>query len=232
MNKKLAFAISLIVGFALVIGIALLSVEVACFDKNFYKNEYEKLSTAEKIGMSQDDLDEATDVLLDYLKDRRDDLSVEATIQGEVRQVFNQREIDHMVDVKNLYLGALNVCIVCLCAGVIGLVLVAFVFKRPLAAVRGYLWGNVLFLFVFMCLAFWAATDFYTFWTNFHLLFFTNDLWILDPSTDILIMMVPEQFFFDLVMRIVIYAVAALGVLAAAALVLRKHLLKKEIANG
>ena len=36
----------------------------------------------------------------------------------------------------------------------------------------------------------------------FHHIFFRNDLWLLDPNTDILIMMVPETFFFHLVFRI------------------------------
>ena len=44
--------------------------------------------------------------------------------------------------------------------------------------------------------------DFTKVWDQFHYIFFTNDLWILDPRTDILIQMVPEQFFFDMVVRI------------------------------
>ncbi len=50
--------------------------------------------------------------------------------------------------------------------------------------------------------AVWAAVDFNAFWINFHKLFFTNDLWLLDPAKSVLINMVPSQFFFDLVMRI------------------------------
>ena len=49
-----------------------------------------------------------------------------------------------------------------------------------------------------------AVIDFTWFWTNFHNVFFSNDLWLLNPKTDILIMMVPEQFFFDLTFRIII----------------------------
>ena len=51
-------------------------------------------------------------------------------------------------------------------------------------------------------LAFYAFLDFNEFWTMFHHIFFRNDLWLLDPNTDILIMMVPETFFFHLVFRI------------------------------
>ena len=70
------------------------------------------------------------------------------------------------------------------------------------AALIGYIHANWGFLLLFGLLALFAALDFNTFWTNFHRVFFTNDLWLLDPRTDILIQMVPGQFFFDLVMRI------------------------------
>ena len=36
----------------------------------------------------------------------------------------------------------------------------------------------------------------------FHHIFFTNDLWILDPATDMLINIVPEGFFMDTAARI------------------------------
>ena len=36
----------------------------------------------------------------------------------------------------------------------------------------------------------------------FHHIFFHNDLWILDPATDMLINIVPEGFFSDTVLHI------------------------------
>ena len=46
--------------------------------------------------------------------------------------------------------------------------------------------------------------DFNSFWINFHYIFFTNELFFLDPNKDILIQIVPERFIFDLVFIIVI----------------------------
>jgi integral membrane protein (TIGR01906 family) len=40
--------------------------------------------------------------------------------------------------------------------------------------------------------------DFDRAFTVFHMLFFPNDLWILDPSVDLLINMVPLGFFIDI----------------------------------
>ena len=47
-----------------------------------------------------------------------------------------------------------------------------------------------------------AASDFSRYFIMFHHIFFTNDLWILDPSTDMLINIVPEGFFMDTAARI------------------------------
>lgn len=46
------------------------------------------------------------------------------------------------------------------------------------------------------------STDFTKYFILFHHIFFTNDLWILDPATDMLINIVPEGFFMDTAARI------------------------------
>lgn len=59
---------------------------------------------------------------------------------------------------------------------------------------------------VFVCfvamLGIWALCDFTALWESFHRLFFRNDLWLLNPYTDLMINMFPEDFFFHMVMRI------------------------------
>jgi integral membrane protein (TIGR01906 family) len=42
-----------------------------------------------------------------------------------------------------------------------------------------------------------AAIDFGWLFTQFHFLSFANDLWLLDPYNDYLIIMFPQQFFFE-----------------------------------
>ncbi|MBQ9942074.1 MAG: DUF1461 domain-containing protein, partial [Christensenellaceae bacterium] len=157
------------------------------------------------------------------------DLHVLATVKGQERPVFNQREIDHMVDVKNLYLGARTVGYTALGAGITwfaGMLFFAKASRRKVLS--GYLHANWVFLSVVCAIGLFAALDFNTFWTNFHHIFFTNDLWLLDPRTDILIMMVPSQFFFDLVMRIVLWSLGSLAVLAAASARWNQKLKKQE----
>lgn len=185
------------------IGAALItSVDICSFDRGFYDREYAKLGVAEYIGISDDELQTVTTHLLDYIKDKHDDLTINATIKGEVREVFNEKEKLHMVDVKNLYLNVMTVRNVLLIAVV--LILAYSLYKGFFAMHIKQSYGQAFAIAfgVVLALGLYAITDFENFWLSFHYIFFTNDLFFLDPTKDILIMMVPEQFFFDLVMRI------------------------------
>jgi integral membrane protein (TIGR01906 family) len=201
--------------FLLTLAAMLTVVDVLCFDRGFYTKEYAKNGTAEYMQMSEEDLEHTTDVLLAYLKDERDDLYVKAVVDGTEREVFDQREKLHMIDVKALYQNAMTFRTA---AAVIGAVLLCAVLyghekKRELLKF-GFQAGVILILALISALAVWAAIDFNAFWIQFHEVFFDNDLYLLDPRTELLIRMVPEQFFYDLVMRIVI---GFFGVLAVTA---------------
>jgi integral membrane protein (TIGR01906 family) len=201
----------------LVLGLLIAIVDAQCFSKSFYRQEYEKLDTAAYIGMSQTDLDSATGVLLDYLRGKRDDLTVYAEINGAKREVFNQREKLHMQDVRTLYQKSMALGYWMLAAGTLFFAWALLKKMRRRNALQGYIQGNALFLCILGVLGLYAVLDFYTFWTTFHQMFFSNDLWLLNPETDILILMVPEQFFFDLVMRIAVFSAGAVAALLAGA---------------
>ena len=54
----------------------------------------------------------------------------------------------------------------------------------------------------------WAAVDFSSAFTFFHEVLFTNDLWLLDAQTDLLVRLLPEQFFIDIAGVIAVRALA------------------------
>lgn len=58
-------------------------------------------------------------------------------------------------------------------------------------------WGMGIFIGGMAGLAALISTDFTKYFTTFHLIFFDNDDWILNPKTDLLINIVPEGFFRD-----------------------------------
>lgn len=218
-KKTLAGILSVVSAFILIMVILLTSIEYGSFNLDFFRQEYQKMDTARSIGMSEDDLMRTTGELLDYIKGERDDLDIRAVIKGEDRQVFNRREIRHMVDVRALFsLGKQlrNTGIVLLLLLLVAVrVLTGKSYYRYWAG--GYLAavGMVTLFLVAVLLS--ISRDFLGFWDSIHRMIFSNDLWMLDPQTDILIQMVPEQFFFDLTVNILAVFSAVIMVLAVAA---------------
>lgn len=191
---------------ALLISVLLFCVDLNAFYRPLYKDTYAEVGTAETIGVSETDLTYSTVALLDYLRDVRDDLDVPVTIDGTEQPMFNEREINHMVDVKVLYQDAMLVKWVSLTVFVVGLCAIFLTKPKQTADLfhKGASIALAVSFIVMIGLAIFALIDFTAFWTQFHLIFFNNDLWILNPKTDNLILMVPELFFNRLVTRILI----------------------------
>ena len=193
-------------GLLLLIAVLLQVIDSCCFDRSFYVSEYGKNKTAEVIGMSEDALMETTDVLLDYLKDRRQDILVTQTVRGKDREIFDLRETMHMEDVKKLYQNAMTVK---WAAMIVSVVLFGWTIlqnrDRAFETLRdGLKNGGILLALFTAFIMIWAIADFNGFWISFHYLLFDNELFFLNPNTEILINMVPESFFFDLVTRIIL----------------------------
>ena len=206
---RIADVLSAVAGFLLSVAIIATVIDVVSFDRSFYEKEYIKNDTVSYTGMSAEDNLKATEALLDYLQDKRQDIVVTATVSGTEREVFNERETLHMVDVKALYQKAILVRNCCVIGSVILFALAVMIGKKRLLSVLRTGWKNGVILTgaVILFIAIWALADFDQFWTNFHLLFFDNDLWLLDPNTSIMINLFPGSFFFDLVIRIILWIV-------------------------
>lgn len=201
-------------GFLFLTAVLLEVIDSCCFSHSFYVQEYAKNNTAAVIGMSEETLMETTDELLDYLKDKRDDLVVYGEVNGKNREIFDQREKRHMVDVKNLYQTAMKVKLI---AFAVSIAVIAVCVLRRKALLFEWLrdsfrYGGLLLAVFVIFILIWAVADFNGFWIQFHYLLFDNELFFLDPNTEILINMVPETFFFDLVTRIILVFFAVLTV--------------------
>ena len=178
------------------------AVFFVAYDLDFYTGQYKTLNVMADTGMKLEDLEDATEVLLLYCKGERADIVIERPVDGQVRPVFNERETAHMVDVRVLALGAERVRDV-LAVTALVLILLGLVMRRSFRALAlPLLCGFLIGLLVLGALGAIAATNFDWFWTKFHHVFFTNDLWLLDPFTSLMINMLPQELFSALVMRI------------------------------
>ena len=190
----------------------LFSIHFWSFNEKFYRSEHDELtlygkSIAEHIGISDEELAGLTSFTLDYLNDPDASLDLQMKIKGEMREVFTDDEKLHMVDVQKLNLIANKLMIV---SGVIALIGIIFVLIKKDASDLFYAYRKTLLsaMTVISLLGVWIVIDFDSFWTMFHHVFFPgNDLWLLDLRTDVLIMIVPPEFFNHLVLRIVMTAV-------------------------
>ena len=77
-------------------------------------------------------------------------------------------------------------------------------------------------------LALWAALDFTSFWTAFHLAFFSNDLWLMDPRVSRMIRICPEHLFSGIAGRMAAKTAAMLGVICIALVAYYRNTRKKE----
>ena len=180
------------------------SVEAAVYwIPGYFETEYAKYNVTEAVSMTMDDLLDVTDQMMAYLKGKKADLHVPTTMGGVEREFFNAREIAHMEDVQGLFLGGISMrrgCLMIMALCVILLFLLKASFKNifPKAVCA----GSGLFFAAAAVIAFIISTDFNRYFVLFHKMFFKNDLWMLDPSTDMLINIVPEGFFSDTVFLI------------------------------
>ena len=133
----------------------------------------------------------------------------EIEVFGSMQPPFNERELAHLYDCRRLLSptqpGILYVLLVA--AG--ALLILAGRRLRP--GIAGPAWlASALILLPIAILGVWAVIDFNAAFTFFHRLLFTNDLWLLDPATDLLIRICPSSMFANMGLRIALRAVAVL----------------------
>jgi integral membrane protein (TIGR01906 family) len=186
------------------ISLFMLSIRLLGLEPFFFQWFYTQNNTAASLGMSYSDLMRATQQLLNYMLDRSDTIQSVVVVNNMSTNMFNQREIDHMVDVLYLIRAMRIFMLFSLSIAAITWFTLRtsswFIsnLKQSYSIALGLLGGFVGGLSVF------AIIDFRSFWIVFHQVLFSNDLWLLDPRTDRLINMVPLNFFMILVFSILL----------------------------
>ncbi len=166
--------------------------------KRLYEYGFETYDISEVTGLEEAELMEVAHQLIEYFNARATTPQVIVDKHGEEFGIFNEKELAHLADVKDLI--RLDYFVQMIVAGVMIVsfaVMLAFSFRRWRTIMRSLFFGSVTTLALAAILALWALFGFDQLFLLFHRLSFTNMLWILDPSTDYLIMMFPSGFFYD-----------------------------------
>lgn len=213
--KKLHWCAGIILGFSVIAALLITSFEIAMYaDFDVYRQEYEKYDVLSELDMTMDDVMYVTHEMMDYLRGEGDTLSVVTTVEGQEQDFFNEQDRFHMGEVRELFIGGLNIrfgacvaAVLCVLFLVITRADIKKVVPRSYWIALGVTGAAVILIGIA------AVVDFNAVFVQFHHIFFDNDLWIFDPAEDYMIRMLPEGLFYDMVMRIGAIFVVSLVVL-------------------
>lgn len=194
------------------LAILLTILQVYSFNVDFYMDRFDEYNISDITKIDRDDLKTITVNLVDYLKSDRKNLNMEAEINGIVEEVFGEREKNHMVDVKVLFDKGFLLRNLSLGLSLVALVILA-VQKNNNDIFKSFLSSGVISLSLFAILLLLMKIDFWKYFTYFHEIFFTNDLWLLNPETDVLIQMLPLEFFISISTRVVTWFIGIMSMI-------------------
>ncbi len=165
-----------------------------------YSSGFDRHNVVQRTGIEKPELMRISREIKSYFNSSEEPLDVTAVIAGREQPLFNQREVQHMADVKGLVrgLGFWQQASFYYMVGffVAGMLLWG---RRGMIGrlARGLLGGSVLTVVLFVTAGIGSAVSFETLFEQFHVIGFSNDLWKLNPATDNLIRIFPEGFFLD-----------------------------------
>ena len=164
-----------------------------------YKYGFEKYNISQATGLAEPELEKAASGLISYFNSDEDYISLTVVKDGEPFELFNQREIIHLKDVKGLiwldYWVLLGTLVYVLAYAGVSLFWRKRRYWRRLA--WGVVGGSGITLALMLALGLGTLLGFEQLFWQFHLISFTNELWLLDPTKDYLIMLFPQGFFYD-----------------------------------
>lgn len=168
-----------------------------------FNEEYLYKNIDKNVPVPSEDLKLISRQLADYLEDQQNNLIFKITYEGEKREAFNSREIHHMIDVKNIYVQLNYLKLLSL---LLIIAIVFFVRKKYLLNAMyysaGLSFGFSLILGIIISINFNKA------FIIFHEIAFSNDLWLLDPRTDLLINLLPLSFFINISIHMLVLFIA------------------------
>ena len=203
MKKFICSILAIIISLCVIAGVMLYAIRDNAFDSSYHKSLVEMYSDApRKLGMSTSETEGVIDTVALYIKGDIDDMNVQ---KADGSFVFNARELIHMKDVRQLFSMG-NVVFYTSIAVSLTLFLIIFAlsgFYGMGTMFRVYVKVIVFLGLAILGLGIWYYVDFVSFWTAFHKVLFTNDLWLMLP-TDALIILYCEEFFTAMVKKIFI----------------------------
>lgn len=196
------------------------AIRFATNEEEVYYYSISTFDVPAETGVSEPELRRASRELIAYFNSSDPAVRIRVDVDGQDEQLFSPREVRHLEDVKDLL--AVTFFVQELALGYV-LIYVVGVFvwsaESPLRSLATQaLVGCALAVAVLAAVGLLAASGFESSWEGFHEVFFANDLWQLDPDTDRLIQMFPEEFWFRAVLFVGALVLVQVALVATPAL--------------
>ena len=187
--------------FILCVPVLLLTASIACTFNSawLFRYGFDKYDVGSTTGLADSELEKVATGLIGYFNSGEEYIDLTVIKDGKSFTLFNEKEIVHLKDVKGLvwldYWILLGTVVY-----VLGYGGVCFFWRRRQYWRRlawGVAGGSSLTLVLMLALGLGIMLNFDQLFLQFHLLSFANELWQLDPTSDYLIMLVPQRFQYD-----------------------------------
>jgi integral membrane protein (TIGR01906 family) len=193
------------------------SIGLAFNSQWFYEYGFKKYDVDQTTGLAQSELSKVAAGLIAYFNSGDELIDLTVTKDGKPFPLFNQKEITHLKDVKDLFRFDYTVLLGTFLYALLYSAAMFFWRKERQQLAKEVLYGAGLTLLLMVLLGIGVLLDFDRLFLQFHLLSFANEFWMLDPTKDYLIMLVPRGFWFDAVLFVVLMVLAGALILGGAA---------------
>ena len=174
------------------------------YSYNWWRN-----GVPDRTGLTNAELDSAADQIKEYFQNDVERLEVTVVTDSGSIDLFDEREILHMIDVKELVqlTGSVSIWtgIALVVCAAIGLLIRRRSFFSTMS--RWLRWCALVWAVILGVIVIASIIDFNWVFTQFHLLSFANDLWQLDPFRHYLLLLFPERFFLEATLFIALFTV-------------------------
>lgn len=195
--KNIKLSVAIILTLNIIALILCQAIQTVSYDENAVYMNAKNLDDFDYIDRSEEEVLVASKVIAGYLRGQNADEHL--SLIG-----LNEKEISHMRDVRHIY-KVLNI-IKIISAAITLLIILLYAWKK-INVFKFKELRNTLFIGYLVPIIFGALylIDFSGAFVKFHEIFFNNQLWQLDPSTDLLIRFMPEEFFISGFIKILAY---------------------------
>ena len=202
--------------------LVLTNVRIAANWERVYDYAFAQYDVPDVTGIERPELDRSAREIVRYFQssERNELLDIRVQRGEDTIPLFNQREILHMQDVRDLFLLVNRIHEFAL-VYIVGYVAAVYLWSRERSMrrlAREAITAGVVTVAILGVGAVAMMLGFDTLFEQFHLLSFSNDFWQLNPATDRLVQMFPNGFWFDVSLAVGVFTILQGGLVALAGL--------------